>query len=218
MKYLIASILLMVGVVASHAEIYSFYAITANDSNGVAQTIGESQLFMDVTIAGSGLANFAFTNTGSSASTITEIYFDAPDATPALDLGLAGIINGTGVQFYEGKMGKTTPSNLPGGENLIDPFVSDIGAEAEPAPVYKGVDPYEYVLLEMSYNNSYNLLDMLKNEELRIGLHVIGMGTGSYSESFINNNFTSNIPEPASLILFGATAAVVAFVRRRFAV
>lgn len=215
MKYLLASIMLMVGVAASPAEIFSFYAITANDPSGVTQTIGESQLFMEVTIAGSGLANFAFTNTGPSASTITEVYFDAPDTTPSLDLGLAGIVNGAGVQFYEGKI---TPSNLPGGGSLIDPFVSDVGAGAEQPSAHKGVDPYEYVLLEMSYNSSYDLLDMLRDEELRIGLHVTSMGNGSYSESFINNSFESNIPEPASLILFGATASVVAFVRRRFAV
>ena len=213
MKYKILAITLLLSTLASHADVFSFYSITSNDPSGFSQTVGESQLFMDVIETGSGTVSVTLSNTGPEDSIIKEIYFDTldPNVDPPVSLELVSIVNGAGVVFVE----EASPQNLPAGTDPLIAFCADESAEAQQGQggAHNGVDPGESVLFQMTYTDPpYSFLDMLTAGELRVGLHVGGMGTGDYSESFINV-----IPEPASFLLISATATAAVFVRRTFA-
>lgn len=216
MKPIIIAAVLIMATVSAHAELFSFYGISTNDPSGTAVSIGEAQLQMEVTTGVvPGQATFLFSHTGTSPATITEIYFDSPDLIPSLLFELLTIdstpwINNTGVVFVEG----ANPEELPGG-NMMDVAFNEnvcVSTEASPPPSKKGVDPGEYVLLTMTYNDSYDLLGMLGNEQLRVGLHVTGIDPYA-SESFVNN-----IPEPSTALLLGFVALVGKSYRRIFVV
>ena len=62
--------LLIIGMVGlllpvAHAEWFDFSAITANDSSGFSQYVGESQLHMEVVVFGEGQSRVTFVNDGS---------------------------------------------------------------------------------------------------------------------------------------------------------
>lgn len=189
MKYLLTIAALAISPLVTYAELFPFYAITSNDSSGYAQFVGESQLHMDITVLSSGLVNLEFINSGTENSVVSRIYFDF---TPELNLNLVAINDGNGVEF---KASQVNPSNLPAGHSIASIFSSDLGVAARnPSPHY-GINPSDSVELIMSYADSYDFLDSLENEDLRIGLHVQSFD-GGYSESFINV-----VPEPGSLPL-----------------
>ena len=204
MKRYIIAVTLILATVSARAELFSFDAITSTDPFNPA--IGESQLFMDVRET-DGAVSITFTNTGPQLSTIAEIYFDSPDVEPPLNLTLDQIINTPGVNFIEG----ARPPELPSGR--LFEFCADLASEAT-NPAQTGIDPNEYLVLEMSYTHPpYSFIDLLKTGELRVGLHVVSMGTSAGSESFINN-----IPEPSTALLLGFVALVGRSYRRIFVV
>src|SRR5262245_27749456 len=89
---------------AANATSFGLGCIT-NNLAGV-WTIGESQLLMHVTAAGSGEALFTFLHLGPLASSIADVYFDG---SALLDIAM--ITSGGGVDFSEG----AAPGNLPAG-------------------------------------------------------------------------------------------------------
>ncbi|MBT8046168.1 MAG: PEP-CTERM sorting domain-containing protein [Pontiella sp.] len=197
MKKLLIAVLAAIIPMMASAELFGFSAIPSNAP--LNPSIGENQLFMDVTETGLGEVSIVFTNTGPEPSTIAEIYFDAPDVEPPLNLALVQIINTPGVSYvYD-----ANPQNLPAGRMFL--FCADLGTEPEnPAPK-NGIDPYEYLVLEMTYTDPpHNFIDLLQSGDLRIGLHVISMGTSEDSESFINV-----IPEPSTALLLGFSGLLI---------
>src|SRR5262245_61166593 len=88
------------------ATVVTFDCITGSSSANC--LAGESQLEVDVAAASGGV-NFVFTNTGSSASSLTDVYFDDGSL-----LALASITNGPGVDFSA----LANPRNLPGANNI----------------------------------------------------------------------------------------------------
>ena len=196
MKHLLVAAILVASALVARAELFAFCAITSNDSSGYAQFAGESQLYMDVTLLGTGQASLVFTNTGPEDSAVSCINFDF---VPELGLNLVAINDGNGVEF---QASLTSPNNLPGGQRLNNAFISDLSIAAKNPGPKNGLNPYDSVELVISYDDSYDLLGALENENLRIGLHVQSIA-GGYSESFVNV-----IPEPGaiSMLLVGGFA------------
>ena len=152
--------------------------------------------------------DFTFYNNSSLDSCIARIYFDDGSL-----LGISNITNSPYTLFEEGAPG----NNLPGG-NMIG-FYADreftIGAE-NPEPQNGVVAPppgLEWVTVGFNLIEGGTLegvIQELYTGELRIGIHIISIGGGSTSESAI-----MVIPEPTTLLLLSAGAAIALKRRKR---
>lgn len=173
---------------------YGFYSITNNSAIDAA--IGESQLRMEVTDASNGQVQFYFTNVGSNASSITDIYFQ--DEVPLLLYADALISQTSGVIFSPG----ASPPNVPGWQDA-DFVVAQNGSYDSDSPTQpNGVNPGEWLQIVFSLAPSYEFYDVisaLDNESFRVGLHVQGF-EGEGSEGFVN----TPVPEPGTMLLLGA--------------
>lgn len=203
--FLICGLVFGTGTGVSRAAIctFGFYNITGNDPTDV--TIGETQLFVDVSDAGANQVLFTFRNTGPDQSVISEIYFD--------DDSLLSTVSITDGQADVDFVLFASPSNLPGGR-LLDPAFeasADLCAEsARPGPK-KGVNPGQQVgvLFDLQAGGTFqDVVNELNDRTLRIGIHVIGFENGG-SESFVN------VPEPAAIWLVGLGG--LALLRKRSA-
>lgn len=203
----IVSSLLVCGMLsaplAAHAVPFNFSCISDNNAGNCAT--GESQLLVDVT-GNAGYVDFLFTNVGSSASSITDIYFDWANAASAFSAGDISD-SGAGVSFSWG----AAPGNLPGGASIG--FSSNLGADSNAPTQPRGVNPGEWILFHFDAENFADTLADLLDGSLRIGLHVQGFANGG-SESFVNVPPTS-VPEPATLGLLGLGLAGLGLARRR---
>lgn len=185
------------------AATIGFTKITNNGPDDVA-----SQLFADVTDAGSGQVLFKFSNTGPLDSVIAQIYFDddnsvlsnmsvLPDTDPATSPGVA---------FSSG----ANPANLPSGNTVSPPFVADFAAGADnPAP-QNGVNPTEMV--GILFDGVFaNVLADINSGALRLGLHVQAIGQTGNSDAFVS------VPEPGTALNVAMLLAMVGcpMLRRR---
>lgn len=197
------------GSASARADLYGFTGLSANNVADVA--IAEAQLFVEVTAEGATQVKFRFYNTGPAASSITDVYFD--DGTL---LGIASIVNGSGVDFSQG----ASPGDLPGG-NLASPafeatagFTADSDAPTQP----NGVNPGEEVSIIFNLQGGGTFADViaeLTSGELRIGIHVQGFATGG-SESLINGPpGTPPIPAPGAFALAALGFGAIGAIRRR---
>ncbi len=192
---------------SASATTFSFSTCVSNTSATNCAT-GFAQLFVDVTAGpGANQISFTFTNVGGSLSSITDVYFDDGSL-----LGIASVINGTGVDFSQG----ATPGNLPAGNNASPPFVATAGftADSNPAVQPNGVNPGETLTIVFDLVNGKTIsdaLDELASGAVRIGIHVQGFGDGG-SESFVNS---TSVPEPGTAALLALALVAIAGVRRR---
>jgi hypothetical protein len=143
---------------------------------------------------GVGRAQFTFYNTSAVDCSIARVFFDDGSL-----LGVDEVVNGPRTAFSRAYPG---PGDLPGGNNMIPPFVADrefnIGA-LQPPPE-NGVNNRpagEWVKIDFDLINGASLDDVadeLRSGQLRVGVHIIAFPDGS-SESAIL------VPEPATLLL-----------------
>lgn len=157
-------------------------------------------LYVDVWDGMGPVVNFTFYNDSALQSSIARIYFDDGSL-----LGVEEIFNSQDYTLFDSA---ASPGDLPGGENLIPPFVGDVTDKeftigSESPPPWKGVnngDPMnEWVTVQFNLINGGDLDGVcgeLNSGALRVGLHVINLPEG-YSESAVN------VPEPASIALLG---------------
>lgn len=199
-SFLAASFVLASSVVdamPSQALQLGFSNITHN--NSLNATAGESQLFVDITDALGGeklsatQALFKFSNRGSAASSITQIYFDQNASSPLLKSISSITDSGDGVVFH-------TPNkngNLPGGNSVN--FTEDFTVDADQPVSQMGVNPGEFVsiLFNLSSGKTLeNVFQDLLSGSLRLGFHVQAFADGG-SEAFVNKQSPVPPAEPA---------------------
>jgi len=197
------SVFLVVSLAVSSANagFVRFAAITNNHPDNA--SIGEAQLFAEMADPGGNQVLFTFFNSGPSAATVSEVYFD--DGTL---LGLAVIDNSGGVSFAR----NARPANLPAANNVDPPFHSTAGfsAEALPAAPQNGINPDDFlgILFDLQVGMTYdNVITDLQTGNLRIGLHVVDFDVGT-SESLVN--IPPLVPEPTTdLLLFSLMMSAV---------
>ena len=192
------------------AVLYPFQIFT---DNGAYNDNPGWDLYVDVW-NGSNQAYFTFYNNSSFDSSIARIYFD--DGTL---LGIDEIIDsvdpGPPKVTYTSFNKTSSPGDLPGGTDLVPPFVADreFSIGSQNPPPWKGVNNgdilNEWVTVHFQLSSDLTaLLGELNNGTLRVGLHVIGLPDGS-SESAIL------IPEPATVALLGLGALFLLRRKRR---
>lgn len=207
----IAAILAFLAPAANATTVLSFAAVTDNDPAAVA-TAGQYSVAVSAVEGNPNQVAFQFFNDGSSNATasITGIYFD--DGTL---LGIAQVINGTGVVFSQG----ASPRDLPGGNQAAPPFEVTAGfaADSDSPTSPNGVNAGETVTIIFNLQSGGTIAEVLSElatGELRIGIHVQSLPPGDDgSESFIN---TPLVPEPGLLAMAGIGAlALLRTTRRR---
>ena len=198
-KILVAGLFAMAASTAQ-AQNYSFSCVTNN--NAADCSTGEAQFSLSVTSL-AGVVNLLFTNTGPSASSITDIYFDWASSAFALGQGVL-TDSGAGVSFSWG----ASPGNLPGGAAIG--FSADLATDSNNPTQPMGVNPGEW--LNIAFNTQANLITGLDSGDLRVGIHTQGYAGGG-SESLV----VSPIPEPETyaMLLIGLTGLVLARRRNR---
>ena len=195
----------------SQAELYT-YGFTRIEPHNASENIA-AQLFVDVTNEGvlAGQTLFVFRNVGLVESTIKKVLFD--------DGALLGIAelrqDGTTVSFTEPASNEV----LPEGEHLSPPFETTEGfsALAEPPPATWGVDPGEQLGIVFDLKESKTYLDVLASlasGDLRIGLHVISIGSNAESDAFVNDGV---VPLPGAVLLGMLGMGAAGWRLRRFA-
>jgi hypothetical protein len=202
----LAAVVLLAAAPAWAAS-YGFGCISNNLAGDCA--IGEAQLSVDVTDAGGGQVLFTFSNSGPSASSITDVYFDDGSL-----LAIAVVINDLVAPGIVDFSQDASPGNLPSANNASPPFVTTAGfnADSNPPTQPNGVNPGESLGIQFTLQGgqTYNdLLSELADGTLRIGIHVQGYASGG-SESLVN------VPEPGTigLVALGLGALVRARSRR----
>jgi hypothetical protein len=156
-----------------------------------------------------GLPKFEFHNDSTFSSSITDIYFDG-----AVLAGISSITQSAGVDFTAG----ANPTNLPGANILSPAFVADFGADSNPPPSFNGVnnslDEWVAIVMDTTYGKTFtDVLDALRMENLRVGVHLQTLPDGS-SESAVNNP-DSPIPEPSIIGLLGLAGLGVFWKKRK---
>jgi hypothetical protein len=182
------------------ASEFSFDCITNNSATDC--SVLESQLGVKIELDGSTV-DFTFTNLGTNASSITDVYFQ--DLPPLLDETTAVISGSVGVSFDD----QCRPRDLPAGTGFTTTYCADSNAPTQ----QNGVNPYESLTLSYTLMTGATLTDVMNAISagtFSIGIHVQGFSGGG-SESGILNP----VPEPASILLLGSGAFAAALARRR---
>jgi hypothetical protein len=228
MSILVLSVLAFfsASVQAMSMSTYYFSGITANNINNT--LAGQSQLYFTMTDLGGSQVQFDFFNVGSTAMSITDVYFD--DGTL---LGISQLIDAddgvggdAGVDFSRG----ANPGNLPGGSSMTNPFETTAGflADADTPDVpLKGVNLGETlgVIFDLKAGQTYtDTVAALRQGwgygGLRVGIHVQAFANGG-SESFVNCrpgvpcNPPTNLVEPGTLGMMLMGLAGLGFGRRK---
>lgn len=189
---------------AAQAQSYSFSCLTNNSAPNCAT--GEDQFSLTVSQSASGWTDFLFQNTGTSASSLTDIYFDWTSSTRYTTSNVQ-ILNGSGVSFSWG----ASPANLPGSQGLNPVFTANLAADSNAPTQPNGVNPGEQVTFRFLTGYAGAGSDLYAGN-LRVGVHAQGFANGG-SESLVS--LAAPVPEPGNIAMMLAGLAFVGVVVRR---
>ncbi|WP_346290521.1 PEP-CTERM sorting domain-containing protein [Sphaerothrix gracilis] len=188
-----------------------------SNNNAANCEAGSNQFKVKLTQHSSTQVMFKFFNFGSSASSITRVYFED---TGFKTLGsIAEIINSTGVNFSTNHPGS---SNMPAGRTIgfSTSFSAGATSPVQPKGVNNDVDSVldpssEFVGLVFNvlpgFDDSFNaVVTDLRRGTLRVGLHAQGFENGG-SESFVNES----VPEPITTVGSGIALGFGALLNRK---
>jgi hypothetical protein len=206
MKFkLIAFVVAGLVTTAVQADMFGFSTITTNAPNREAIA---DQLYMDAVTVDAFSSSVMFTNVGPASSSISEIYFGTDLTT--LDLNIQGWSScSPGVVF---DISGASPPNPPGYQDFSFWWsVTVASAESQEPGSQNGINPYECLMLDLSYTSGSTFSELLQSGEVQVALHVVDIGENS--DTFVNT--TTIIPEPASAMLIGVSLSLGIFIRRR---
>jgi len=178
---------------------------------------------------GANQAYFLFRNTGRTACSITDIYFDDANGNAASLGGIAALIdvdsylsfNGqrlyghSGVDFSRG----ASPSNLPQGDALSPPFETTTGlsTDSDSPVVLNGIDPGEWLGVVVDLIAGCDLSDAqcsLERGLLRIGVQAQAIGPAAQRDSLVTR--PSSVPDAsATAALLGVAVLGLEGLRRK---
>lgn len=168
-------------------------------TNGVESPAG--QLTVDVSDS-AGRVLFKFSNAGPLASRISEVYWDDDSGLLTNGPDVDGSSTSGGVDLSDSP---ASPSNLPSGNTVSFAAEHSSGRKMSAA---NGVDPGEMAGFLFD-GDLTTVVNALGNGSLRIGMHVISIGSAGQSESFVN------VPEPATLATLAIGICCLGSCRRR---
>jgi hypothetical protein len=217
------------------ASIYTVPGFTRITSNAPSIENVASQLGAVVTDAtdafdlygltiGSSQVLFVFSNTGSIASSIAEVYFD----DGAL-LAQSNIFNSLlGTTDFEGP--GANPGNLPSQNTASPPFITSqaFSADVGPQQATTGVNPGELFAIAFDLKSGLGFSDIVTafntpatglasdTSSLRIGFHVVAIGGSGQSDAFVSNpppppppgGDPPFVPEPTSVAVWSLIASL----------
>jgi len=220
--------LAVVALSPSEAQAVPYTFSECITSNWVGCNTVPTQMKVDVTDAGGGFVDFAFTNEVGVLSSITVLYFDAE----GFFTSIAVQSQSAGVQFTPGD---PEPPDAPGKNNATPPFSvtvlpngpgkgDDVTLAVDASGSPEGINSAtEELVVRLSlaagvtFNDIIGALDQGPNvDSLRIAAHVQSLPTGQ-SDTIICCGTGPGIPspEPASIALFGLMAIALAHRMRR---
>jgi len=182
-----------VGSVASSAFAastnLSFNRITSNGNVNVATQL---KLTVSDVVGQSNKVDFLFKNFVGVESSIKEVYFDAGSAGSTFSSGI--IQNQLGSNFV---WGSGSPGSLPGGNALTPAFETTLNllADSGNGGPSTGIDTSSdslTVRMTLPSGKTYNdvVAGLLANpaaaNSIRVGLHVISIGTAGGSDSYVS--------------------------------
>jgi hypothetical protein len=189
-------------LIAAPAQAFQFGSNNITGNNATNALAGTQQLRIDVTAANgsdtltSNQVLFKFSNIGTAASSITQIYFDNGTALKSVN---SIFDSGAGVDFSQA----SGNLNLPGGNSLTSKFVSDFGIKANTPVSQQGVNngtaansEWVSVLFDLGINKTLqSVIDEMRSGALRIGMHVQAFSdTNGGSEAFVNKPTITPLP------------------------
>ncbi len=201
-----------VSSIASAASINLSFANITNNGN---QNIG-SQLKLTVSdvVGQPTKVDFTLKNSVGIASSIKEVYFDAGAIGTNFVSGL--IQSQSGASFV---WGSGSPGELPGGNNLTPAFETSMNLLADsgnggPATGLDQAADSLVIRVTLAAGKSYNdivnglLANPAQANSIRLGLHVISIGTAGGSDSYVSNALTVPLP-PAAWAGMSCLVAVI---------
>lgn len=211
-RRLSAALLLSLSTIASASVVESsstdigFLSITNNSGTSSSFESGLSLSLSDL----GGAVSFVFGNTVGDGS-IANVYFDG---LGLLNFSSATVLSSSGVSFSLGG----SPSNVPSGNTVS--FSSDFSVSAANPKPSNGVNTGETLTVSFDLTSGTSFSDVvsgISSGDLRVGLHVISLG--SNSESFVSTLRTDTsvtaVPEPETYAMMLAGLGLLGTIARR---